>query len=86
MAEKEIRSEEQLGVKWDQCIYDTLVKTGTGLGLGVVFSVFLFKRRTWPVAFGTGVGVGIGYANCQHEFKDPFSLRGKLVKVMPKEE
>ncbi|XP_041480111.1 MICOS complex subunit Mic10-like [Lytechinus variegatus] len=84
MADKNsVGSEAVLGQKWDRCVSDTLIKIGGGLGLGVVFSVFLFKRRPWPIAFGSGVGLGMGYANCQHEFRDPFQVRGKIVKVLP---
>lgn len=37
------RSEEILGEKWDRCLQDTLVKVGTGVGLGIVVSVVLFR-------------------------------------------
>lgn len=37
--------------------------------------------RPWPIAFGGGVGLGMGYANCQHEFNDPYNLRARLTKV-----
>jgi inner membrane organizing system protein 1 len=46
------KSEEELGQKWDRCIQDTLIKTASGIGLGIVFSVALFKRRPFPVIFG----------------------------------
>lgn len=39
------RAEEELGQKWDRCLMDTLIKTGSGIGLGIVFSVVLFKRN-----------------------------------------
>uniref|UniRef100_A0A0K8RFJ3 MICOS complex subunit MIC10 n=1 Tax=Ixodes ricinus TaxID=34613 RepID=A0A0K8RFJ3_IXORI len=55
------RSEDVLGEKWDKCIADTLIKMGAGLGVGVVFSLVLFKRRAWPVVFGLGSGFGMGY-------------------------
>ncbi|XP_071500097.1 MICOS complex subunit Mic10-like [Diadema antillarum] len=83
MADSPTRSEDVLGQKWDRCISDTLIKVAGGLGLGVVFSVFIFKRRPWPIAFGSGIGLGMGYANCQHDFRDPFKLHGKIVKVLP---
>lgn len=62
-------SEEELGDKWDRCVADTLLKTGTGLGLGVVFSLLLFKRRPWPVTLGAGFGMGYALSNCQHDFR-----------------
>lgn len=52
----------------------------TGLGVGIVFSVLFFKRRTWPVVFGSGVGLGMGYSNCQQDFRSPYLLHGHMVK------
>uniref|UniRef100_A0A3P8T8X2 MICOS complex subunit MIC10 n=1 Tax=Amphiprion percula TaxID=161767 RepID=A0A3P8T8X2_AMPPE len=72
---------EEHGRKWDRCLADTAVKTVTGLGVGIVFSVLLFKRRTWPVAFGSGLGVGMGYTNCQNDFRLPYLIHGRMVKV-----
>uniref|UniRef100_A0AAQ4PE86 MICOS complex subunit MIC10 n=1 Tax=Gasterosteus aculeatus aculeatus TaxID=481459 RepID=A0AAQ4PE86_GASAC len=69
------------GRKWDRCLADTAVKTVTGLAVGVVFSVVLFKRRTWPVSLGSGLGLGMGYANCQHDFRSPYLVHGDMVKV-----
>ncbi|XP_071840619.1 MICOS complex subunit Mic10-like [Apostichopus japonicus] len=78
------RSENVLGRKWDRCVSDSLIKIAGGLGVGVIFSVFLFKRRPWPIAFGGGVGLGMGYANCQHEFNDPYNLRARIARIEPK--
>ncbi|KAJ4920888.1 hypothetical protein JOQ06_027711 [Pogonophryne albipinna] len=69
------------GRKWDRCLADTAVKTVTGLGLGVLFSVVLFKRRTWPVSLGSGLGLGMGYANCQHDLRSPYLVHGSMVKA-----
>merc|ERR1712000_443181 len=44
--------------KWDRAISDTVIKSGLGFSFGVIFSVLLFKRRAWPVWFGTGFGAG----------------------------
>uniref|UniRef100_UPI0037E7970D MICOS complex subunit Mic10-like n=1 Tax=Semicossyphus pulcher TaxID=241346 RepID=UPI0037E7970D len=71
---------DEHGRKWDRCLADTVVKTVTGLGVGVVFSVLLFKRRTWPVSFGSGLGLGMGYANCQHDFRSPYLIHGRMAK------
>ncbi|XP_014661779.1 PREDICTED: MICOS complex subunit Mic10-like [Priapulus caudatus] len=75
------RSEDQLGEKWDRCLSDTALKIAGGLGLGIVFSVFLFKRRPWPIAFGIGTGFGMGYSNCQHDFNQPYLLHGHRIRV-----
>ena len=52
------RAEDIVGEKWDRCITDTGIKTVSGLGLGIVASLLLFKRKSWPVVFGAGAGFG----------------------------
>ncbi|KAJ7085706.1 hypothetical protein B0H15DRAFT_365149 [Mycena belliarum] len=61
-------SEDILGQKYDRCLADFLVKTGVGFSAGVVLSVVLFKRRTWPIALSTGFGAGVSYADCDRSF------------------
>ncbi|XP_026965743.1 MICOS complex subunit MIC10 isoform X1 [Sagmatias obliquidens] len=74
-------SDSELGRKWDRCLADAVVKIGTGFGLGLVFSLTFFKRRMWPLAFGSGMGLGMAYSNCQHDFQAPYLLHGKYVKI-----
>jgi MICOS complex subunit MIC10 len=64
------RSESLLNDKWDVVISNTLIKTGLGLGAGVVASVLLFKRRTFPVWLGIGFGAGRGYAEGDAIFRE----------------
>ena len=49
----------------------------TVFATGNVFSLFLFKRRAWPLIFGTGSGFGMGYANCQKELQSAFKVQEK---------
>ncbi|XP_055515140.1 MICOS complex subunit MIC10 [Leucoraja erinacea] len=73
-------AEAEVSRKMERCAADTVVKLGVGLGLGIVFSVFAFKRRAWPITLGAGMGLGMAYANCQHDFQSPYLLHGKFVK------
>ncbi|KAL6715508.1 hypothetical protein ACLMJK_006469 [Lecanora helva] len=47
--------------QWDHAISTTLIRSALGFSFGAIFSVLLFKRRAWPVIFGTGFGAGRGY-------------------------
>jgi hypothetical protein len=40
------KSELELGQKWDRCLQDSLIKVGSGVGLGIVFSVVLFRSKS----------------------------------------
>uniref|UniRef100_G1Q882 MICOS complex subunit MIC10 n=1 Tax=Myotis lucifugus TaxID=59463 RepID=G1Q882_MYOLU len=66
--------------KWDWCLADAVVKIGTGFGLGLVFSLTFFKRRIWPLAFGSSMGWGMADPNCQCGFQAPYLLHRKYVK------
>ncbi|CAF1281735.1 unnamed protein product [Adineta steineri] len=78
-----VASEDVNGEKWDRCLTDTVVKTASGLALGIVFSAILFKRRPWPVFLGTGIGIGMGYSNCQNDLRSPHVHSSSIPTARP---
>jgi len=74
-------SEDDVSQKFDLCVADSLVKIGGGLAIGVIASLFLFKRKSWPVAFGAGVGAGMSFSNCQAKLNAPYLVMAERVKV-----
>ncbi|KAL5114143.1 Mitochondrial inner membrane organizing system component [Pleosporales sp. CAS-2024a] len=62
-------SEALLNEKWDRCLSSMMIRSGLGLGFGVVFSVLLFKRRAWPAFVGLGFGAGRAWEECDNSFK-----------------
>jgi inner membrane organizing system protein 1 len=52
--------------QWDRCLSSMLIRSGLGLGFGVVFSVLLFKRRAWPAFVGLGFGAGRSWEECDN--------------------
>ncbi|KAL0945954.1 hypothetical protein HGRIS_012232 [Hohenbuehelia grisea] len=83
MSSKPTSSEDIVGQKYDRCLADLLVKAGVGFGAGVVASVILFRRRTWPIALSTGFGAGAAYADCDRSF-NPARIPGTRI-VSPSE-
>ncbi|EJD01913.1 DUF543-domain-containing protein, partial [Fomitiporia mediterranea MF3/22] len=75
-------SENIVAQKYDRCLADLVVKAGVGLGVGVVASVILFRRRTWPIALSTGFGLGAAYADCDRSF-NPARVPGTRLAVIP---
>ncbi|KAF8958993.1 hypothetical protein BDZ97DRAFT_1840180 [Flammula alnicola] len=82
-AQKPVPSEDILGQKYDRCLADLLVKAGIGFGAGVVASVILFRRRTWPIALSTGFGAGAAWADCDRSF-NPARIPG--TRIIPQSE
>ncbi|XP_054159809.1 MICOS complex subunit Mic10-like [Oppia nitens] len=60
-----IKSEDQLGRCWDKFAANSALKMGTGLAVGTVFSVLIFRRRVWPMVFGLGTGFGFAVNQLQ---------------------
>lgn len=66
----EKQADSQLtAIQWDRCLSNLLIKSTLGLGFGVVFSVLLFKRRSWPAIVGLGFGAGRAYEECNSSLK-----------------
>lgn len=55
---------------WDTALSNAIVKTGLGFGGGVVLSVLLFKRRSFPVWLGVGFGLGRSYSEADSVFRE----------------
>ncbi|KAG2159327.1 uncharacterized protein EDB93DRAFT_1245135 [Suillus bovinus] len=77
-SEKASSSENIVSQKYDRCLADLLVKAGVGFSVGVVASVILFRRRTWPIALSTGFGMGAAYADCDRSF-NPARISGTRI-------
>ncbi|KAG1789145.1 uncharacterized protein HD556DRAFT_1447208 [Suillus plorans] len=77
-SEKASSSENIVSQKYDRCLADLLVKAGVGFSVGVVASVILFRRRTWPIALSTGFGIGAAYADCDRSF-NPARISGTRI-------
>jgi hypothetical protein len=51
-------------LQWDHCLSTLLIRSTLGASFGVIFSVLLFKRRSWPVFTGLGFGAGRAWEEC----------------------
>lgn len=51
-------SEEIHSRIFDKFVSNAIIKTGYGLGLGVLFSLTIFRPRTFPIFIGSGIGFG----------------------------
>ena len=62
-------SEKKVGVAWDKCAEDVLMKFGIGvMGAGLAGAV-LFRGSSMKIAsaaFGAGTGSGWGLSNCEN--------------------
>ncbi|KAK5943935.1 hypothetical protein PMZ80_003216 [Knufia obscura] len=62
-------SEALLNEKWDRALSSLVIRSGLGFSFGVIFSVLLFKRRSWPVWLGTGFGAGRAWEEADANFR-----------------
>ncbi|KZS04657.1 MICOS complex subunit MIC10 isoform X1 [Daphnia magna] len=74
-------SEDVLANTVDSCVADALIKLGGGLITGTLFSLLLFKRKSWPAVFGVGVGAGMGMSNCHYKLNMPYLVGADMIKV-----
>ena len=51
-------------LQWDHCLSTLMIRSALGASFGVIFSVLLFKRRSWPVWAGLGFGAGRAWEEC----------------------
>ena len=61
--------------QWDKSIANLIIKTSTGITIGIAFSLLVFKRigsiyvgKAWPIALTTGFGAGMAYAESTKSF------------------
>ncbi|KAJ8725372.1 hypothetical protein PYW08_003555 [Mythimna loreyi] len=47
------------------CVSDALVKSGAGVLIGTVTSMFFVNRKRWPIIVGFGLAMGFSWANCR---------------------
>lgn len=62
-------SEDLHVIAFDKFVSNSIIKTGYGLGIGLLFSLTLFKRRAFPVWLGTGVGFGFALSDYNKQLK-----------------
>lgn len=61
------KAEDEFGRKIDRCITDMGIKSVSGLAIGSVLSLLIFKRKAWPIIMGTGFGAGVSYRTCEKD-------------------
>merc|ERR1712008_539598 len=44
-----VKTEEILGQKWDKCVLDAGIKMSSGLAIGAVLSLVLYRALVWPI-------------------------------------
>jgi hypothetical protein len=65
----ETKSEDLHLQAFDKFVANAIMKTGYGLGVGLLFSVTLFRRRWFPIHLGTGTGFGFALSDYNKHLK-----------------
>lgn len=63
------RSEELHTLAFDRFISNAIIKTGYGLGIGLLFSVTLLRRKAFPLYLGAGTGFGFAFSDYNKQLK-----------------
>uniref|UniRef100_T1KMS4 MICOS complex subunit MIC10 n=1 Tax=Tetranychus urticae TaxID=32264 RepID=T1KMS4_TETUR len=61
------KSEDHYGRAIDRLGANSVHKMAVGLAVGSLFSLFIFRRRLWPITFATGSGLGFALNDFQHD-------------------
>lgn len=75
----EVKSEDAHGKAFDRFLSNAIIKTGYGMGLGLLFSLTLFRRRTFPILLGSGTGFGFALSDYNKHLKSISSLSSSSV-------
>lgn len=65
----ETKSEDLHSRVFDRFVANAIIKTGYGLGIGLLFSMTLLRRRIFPIYFGIGTGFGYALSDCDKQLK-----------------
>lgn len=63
------RSEDLHARAYDTFVSNAVIKTGYGAGIGLLFSLTLFRRRAFPIYLGTGTGLGFALSDFNKQLK-----------------
>lgn len=67
-------------LQWDRALSSLVIRSGLGFSFGVIFSVLLFKRRAWPVYFGSGFGAGRAWEEADGRLASLYSMTDILTR------
>lgn len=65
----ELKAEDLHRHAFDRFVANSMIKTGYGFGIGLLFSLTLFRRRLLPIYLGTGSGFGFALSDFNKQLK-----------------